>query len=140
MSSVRCQTQSSKQRVGKSIFRMHAMFGTARIKVKAEVAFLGCMPHSTLKTCLNPCMWVGYGLSGTQQAYASTYIPTSSTQIVEYLPTRSDPVQRGLRTKLLQCPDDLDIATQLTKRYVSLACEGGIGVVGGTCIQHQNNH
>ncbi|MEO8406926.1 MAG: hypothetical protein ABI476_00670 [Oxalobacteraceae bacterium] len=55
-------------------------------------------------------------------AYASPYIPSDGKQILERLPSRNDPVQQAfvrLRAKLAQNPQDLAVATQLARRYIS---------------------
>jgi tetratricopeptide (TPR) repeat protein len=65
-------------------------------------------------------------LGDIQQAGAAPYSPTSGTQVVEFLPTRNDPVQRELREwrkQLHQRPENLDVAARLAKRYVTLARE-----------------
>jgi predicted Zn-dependent protease len=81
-------------------------------------------PNSQLSIYL--CLGIGLCIGSIQQVGASPYIPSSGKQVVEYLPARSDPVQRALgtlRTQLLAQPDNLAVATQLAKRYVTLARE-----------------
>ena len=55
-------------------------------------------------------------------AYASPYIPSDGKQILERLPSRNDPVQQAfarLRAKLAQNPQDLAVAAQLARLYIS---------------------
>ncbi|MES2263371.1 MAG: tetratricopeptide repeat protein [Pseudomonadota bacterium] len=57
-------------------------------------------------------------------AAASPYLPASGAQVLERLPSRSDPVQRALaqlRARLKTEPDNVALAAELAQRYISLA-------------------
>jgi tetratricopeptide (TPR) repeat protein len=82
------------------------------------------MSIQSLKQRVLRCMGIGYGLCYFAHVCASPYLPKSGTDVLEYLPTRNDPVQRELRelrTQWAQHPENLLVATRLAKRYVTLA-------------------
>ncbi|MES2934745.1 MAG: hypothetical protein V4805_14795 [Pseudomonadota bacterium] len=61
-------------------------------------------------------------------AEAVPYIPASGSQVIEHLPSRSDPVQqqfKRLRLQLAANPHDLALATGLAQRYIEQARNEG---------------
>lgn len=65
---------------------------------------------------------LGTGLPGT--GAAAPYTPDSGAQVLERLPTRNDPAQKALaslRSQLQRDPGNLAIATDLARRYISMA-------------------
>ena len=82
------------------------------------------MPHQALKKYVFLCLALACGWGAIQSVCAAPRIPSSGAEVLEYLPTRNGPVQRELRhlrSQLTQQPDNLQLATQLAKRYVTLA-------------------
>jgi tetratricopeptide (TPR) repeat protein len=102
------------------------MFDNQQKRACAVAIFVRYMPHHHLKNYVCCCLGIGLYVVGIAAAEAAPYIPTSGAKVVEYLPTRNDPVQRDLRTlrtELLAQPDNLATAAQLAKRYITLARE-----------------
>ncbi|WP_229503797.1 hypothetical protein [Massilia putida] len=63
-------------------------------------------------------------LSWLGPACAAPYIPADGNQVVERLPSRADPVQRDLRRlrgALNAAPNDLNLASDLARRYIERA-------------------
>lgn len=61
-------------------------------------------------------------------SYAVPYIPTNGAQVIERLPSRSDPALRELkrlRAALAAKPDNLVLALDLARRYINQAREEG---------------
>jgi Tfp pilus assembly protein PilF len=57
-------------------------------------------------------------------AAAAPYVPADGRQVVERLPSRADPVQRELRqlrSALNAAPGDLNLASELARRYIERA-------------------
>ena len=57
-------------------------------------------------------------------ALATPYIPANGAQVIEHLPSRSDPTQRELgrlRADLTKTPDNLPLAAALARRYIEQA-------------------
>lgn len=56
-------------------------------------------------------------------AGAAPYVPNDGKQVIERLPTRTDPQQRELqqlRNRLATAPDSVQLATQLARRYIEI--------------------
>ena len=82
------------------------------------------MPHQALNKYGFLCLALACGWGAIQSACAAPRVPASGAEVLEYLPMRNDPVQRelrDLRSQLTQQPDNVQLATQLAKRYVTLA-------------------
>jgi Tfp pilus assembly protein PilF len=61
-------------------------------------------------------------------AGATPYVPADSKQVIERLPTRTDPQQRELqelRSRLAAVPDNIQLATQLARRYIEIGRGSG---------------
>jgi Tfp pilus assembly protein PilF len=61
-------------------------------------------------------------------AGATPYVPTDGKQVIERLPTRTDPQQRELqqlRSRLATAPDDVQLATQMARRYIEIGRGSG---------------
>lgn len=74
---------------------------------------------STLRCAL---LWAGIALAGA--ASAVPHIPADGRQVVERLPSRTDPVQRELarlRADLSKSPTDQKLAAALARRYIEQA-------------------
>jgi Tfp pilus assembly protein PilF len=61
-------------------------------------------------------------------AGATPYVPADGKQVIERLPTRTDPQQRELqelRSRLAAAPDNIQLATQLARRYIEIGRGSG---------------
>jgi len=70
----------------------------------------------------------GFAIAMLANAHAVPYIPANGNEVLEHLPSRNDPAQReikGLRAQLAANPQDLDVAIELSRRYISAWRDGG---------------
>jgi tetratricopeptide (TPR) repeat protein len=79
------------------------------------------------------------------QLHAAPYVPADAAQVIERLPSRTDPEQREfkrLRTALAASPDNLPLATELARRYIDAARREGdpryLGYAQGTLARWWN--
>lgn len=67
------------------------------------------------------CLWSSTG-------YAAPYVPVDGTQVIERLPSQTNPVQQDiqrLRAALKASPDNQQIATTLARRYIETSRSTG---------------
>ena len=62
------------------------------------------------------------------QSYATPYIPSNGAEVLEHLPSRNDPAQqelRRLRAELAIHPENLPVAVDLVRLYITTWRDGG---------------